>query len=488
MKQIIKFAFMAFAVALVSMTACSPQEFDDYSLGSSSYTMTQDQFTFDVTPGSNAWIYNYTSTFSVDPVKYPYTYEIRFGDGGVTKDMKGSHEYVVAKGTYTAQCIVYTPNGDVLVKEKAIVIAEDNEKIFTDDPASPQFALTGGKDNVNGKTWFLGPWTAMRNPDNRGEVWWDFGGPDPAMMNDQMTFIPNSVKTNGRFIYDNNGDTFMNESLGNLFPDGDPSGSFVTVNYTPPTGATWEIIERGGKKFLSITKGFISYPTSPDDLEKTEYEILSFSPSSIRLVLSSGWDGWCYELVSEAPSSPLTGDGEKTWVIDANNKHLQEVKDALPDLAGRLKGHMGLGPINSYAQEWWGAGAGEKSYDNTLASVGHGWTYYDWKMTFTSAGGLKIVTAGEGYGRNALKDAFPYVWNNNDDMAFPYTGGDYTYTKANATPYPILTLSGDAFFGYYVGTQEYEIIYVSDTALAVAAHNTAEGQDWVFILCPDGEQ
>ena len=174
----------------------------------------------------------------------------------------------------------------------------------------------------------------------------------------------------------------------------------------------------------------------------------------------------------------------KTWVFDQYNLYLDEVRNAT---GKNIKGHMGLGPAGSYGSEWWGAGPNEKSYENTLGSVGHGWNLYDWKLTFSMAGGLllKIETAGEGYGRNALKGGFNYVWNNGDDMAFPFAGGNFTYSLANAdagvSGYPELTLSGSAFTGYYVGTQVYDIIYLSEEVMALRALNSAENQDWIFI-------
>jgi len=479
MKKITKFIFTAFAAAWALM-ACSPN--DNYSIGE--YNLTQDNVSFDLTPGSDEFTYNFVVSFSVQP-KCTYSCEINFGDNKSTKgSMGGSHEYIVYAGTYTATCMITLPTGDVLIKDKKITIAHDNPKALVDDPASLQFALTGGKANTTGKEWHIGAWSAMRNPDNRDEVWWDFK--NDAVMNDVLTFVPNGIEPNGKYIYNNNGDTHMNEALGALFPDGNTAGSFVTTHYTPPTNATWVVSTSGGKTILTINNGFISYPASAAELTKSEYEVISYSPSNIRLVNISTWNGWCFELSNEAPSDPLTGTGSKTWVIDANNKHTDEVKAAT---GLNIKGFMGLGPLNSYNQEWWGAGPGEKSYDNTLSSVGHGWTLFDWKMTF-STGQYKIATAGEGYGRAALDGTggFTSIWKNKDDMAFAFTGGNYTYTIANGDPYKKLTLSGNAFFGYYVGTQEYEILYLSNTALAVAAHNTAEGQDWVFILCPDGEQ
>jgi hypothetical protein len=307
-------------------------------------------------------------------------------------------------------------------------------------------------------------------------------------MNDIFTFIANGVKTDGKFIYDNNGDTHMNESLGSLFADGSTTGSFVTTLFTPPTDATWDITDIGGKTILTIYKGFLGYAFAPGNLDKTQYEILSFSPSDIKLVnydTDINAQIWCWELVSTVAEDPLTGTGSKTWVVDANNTAISEVATATKL---NIKGFMGLGPLGSYSQDWWGAGPQEKSYDNTLSSVGHGWTLFDWKMTFSNMGGLNIVTAGEGYGRWALDgNPFNSIWTKEpDDMAFKYDGGDYTYKIASGDPYKTMTLSGDAFSGYYVGTQDYEILYLSKTALCVAAHNTQEGQDWVFVFVPEG--
>ncbi|MDR1437355.1 MAG: hypothetical protein LBI65_04470 [Candidatus Symbiothrix sp.] len=478
MKKTIKFTVLAFA-AVFALAACAPQEFDEYSLGGS-YTITQDQFTFDMTPGSDEFTYNFTTSFSVDPVKYPYSFEIHFGEGVIVKEATGSHEYIVPAGTYIAQCRVSVPNGEVLVKEKSIIIVRDNEKFYQDDPASVQYALTGGKDNDNGKVWTLTGGSGLGPGTGTWGEWWDFGG-TPELFDDEFTFLPDNVQPHGKFSYNSNGATFMNESLAGSFPDGDPEGSFVTTSYTPPADASWNIESKDGKRWLTINKGFIGYAVAPGDLVKTEYEILSFSPAEIRLkYYASDGNAWFFVLTSEIPSNPLTGEGSKTWVIDGYNKHLDEVAAAI---GPNIKGFMGLGLLDSYGQEWWGAEAGNKSFETV------GWTLYDWKITFTSANQLSITTQGEGYGRKVFDgETFTSTRIEGDDMIFAYDGGDYTYTLTDATPYPKLTLSGNAFLGYYAGTQEYEIIYLSDNALAVAAHNTREGQDWVLIFTPEGEQ
>ena len=651
MKKIVKLSFLAVVAAFI-LSACAPKEFDDYTLGKYE-VITENMLTFAMTQGNGEWTYNYSVT-GVDPFKTPYSVEIYFGNGSMSKNMSGTYEYIEYAGTFNVECHIFTREGNMFVKPVQIVLVNDNPKVYTDDPTSLQFALTGGKDKIDGKQWFLGEWTAMRNPDNRDEVWWNFDDPDEtggnanAILDDIFTFIPNSVRPNGAFVHENHGNSFMNESLEALFPDGQ-SGSFVTEYYFPPTDATWKITVENGKTYLTV-QGFFGYAASPEDLVETKYEVLSYSPTSIKLVRFGEWLGWYYELVSELkddpeslqyvltggkdnlagrtwtlkngpsgigpangtwgewwqfdnnpalfddeftfvpnfispnglylvdnkgnsflnealgnefpdgdtggsfitvhytpptdatweitdkdgkkwltinkgflgyavtsddlakseyevmsfsltevglkyyspdgnawyfflqapepPADPLTGKESKTWVIDGYNTVTVEVKAALPSLS--INGFMGLGAENSYGQGWWGAGAGDKSFANV------GWTLYDWTITFTADGQLIITTEGEGYGRKKFDgQGFNSTKIDGDDMSFPYNGGTYTFTlNKSATPYPKLTLSGNAFLGYYCGTQEYEILYLSQTAMAVAVHNTGEGQDWVFIYKP----
>jgi len=479
MKNIIKYIFTVFAAAIV-LAACSPQEFNNFELGEIT-KITEDMINFDMTPGPDEWTYNFAIT-GVDPVKTPYSYEIRFGDGGVAKELNGRHEFIsLAGNSYKVECIISTIDGNMFIKTKQISIINDNPKAIMDDPTSLQYALTGGKANLEGKQWQLSPWSAMRDPDNRDAAWWPFtspgetGGNSIFIMDDIFIFKPNGTFPNGSFVHDNHGDSFLHESLGNMFPDGNPAGSFVTVNYFPPTDATWKITEADGKLFLTINKGFFGYATQPDDLVEAVYEIISYTTTSVKMFLASGWDAWSYEIV--APEDPLTGAEAKTWVIDGYNEVLAEVKAGC-DFS--INGFMGLGPLNEYGQGWWAAGPGDKSGDNV------GWTLYDWTLTFTADMKLIITTKGDGYGRKAFDGkGFNSTKIDGDDMTFPYDGGEYTFTlDKTATPVPKLTLSGNAFTGYYCGSQEYEVLYLSATAMALLVHNTTEGQDWIFVYKP----
>ena len=183
----------------------------------------------------------------------------------------------------------------------------------------------------------------------------------------------------------------------------------------------------------------------------------------------------------------LTGGPEntngKTWVFDQHNLYTAEVKTALN---ADIRGHIGLGPINSFSQGWWGAGPNEKG----------DWKMYDFKFHFKQTSGLqmKITTNGVGYGRLACAkpiggyDNVTVIWE--QDVQFPYEGGNYTFSITDVTTqigedekdYEKITLSGNAFMGYYCGTQDYYILYLTDEVMALSVRNTVEGQDWVFIF------
>lgn len=174
----------------------------------------------------------------------------------------------------------------------------------------------------------------------------------------------------------------------------------------------------------------------------------------------------------------LTGGGSnlagKVWVIDRYNNFAEEVKQAM---GTDIKGHMGLGPVGNYDQEWWGADPNAKK----------DWTLYDHKFTFKQEGlSLNVQNKGEGYGRKASSASvggFTVKTIDGDDATFDYSGGDYTFSIDESGKYPVLSLSGRGFLGYYCGTQDYEIFYQTDKVMALRVNNTVEGQDWIFIYC-----
>jgi PKD repeat protein len=172
----------------------------------------------------------------------------------------------------------------------------------------------------------------------------------------------------------------------------------------------------------------------------------------------------------------LSAANGKVWVFDQHNLYAAEVAQAT---GYNITGFIGLSPINSFGQDWWGAGADEKSFEAT------GWYLYDFKFNFLQDGlKLNITNAGFGYGRNACLNVggFSAIKVEGDDATFNYGGGSYTFALDEGGAHPKLILSGNAFMGYYAGTQEYDVVYLTEEVLAICAHNTVEGQDWVFVF------
>ena len=186
-----------------------------------------------------------------------------------------------------------------------------------------------------------------------------------------------------------------------------------------------------------------------------------------------------FSLVDTPPYRNLTGGAEnaegKTWVFDQYNNFTAEVR---AETGFNITGHMGLGPQGSRGQEWWGAAANDKI----------SWQMYSTTFTFIQDGvQLKIRKEGnEGYGRKASSSSvggFTVHGDSGDDVFFTYSGGDYTFSIDESGEYPILTLSGNAYMGYYAGSQDYEIIYQTEEVMALRVNNTVESQDWVFVYC-----
>lgn len=186
-----------------------------------------------------------------------------------------------------------------------------------------------------------------------------------------------------------------------------------------------------------------------------------------------------YSLLTEVYMK-LTGgvadvDG-KTWVFDRYNKFAAEVAKAT---GFDIQSYIGLGQLNSYSQEWWHAAVNEKEQQ--------GWDLYNFKFNFIIDGlKLNIVNNGKGYGRKAFAASvggFNVTETSGDDAIFDYNGGNYNFSINESGKYPKLTLSGNAFMGYYCGTQEYEIIYQTDSVMALRVADPAENLDWVFVYC-----
>jgi len=246
-----------------------------------------------------------------------------------------------------------------------------------------------------------------------------------------------------------------------------------TSKVNSPVTAVWDLGNGSTARGNKVTG---SYPMKGDyTVTLTLYGADGSSASRSEVIHIEEDD---FGLISTPAYVNLTGGIDnpkgKTWVFDQYNNFTKEVAEAT---GFDIKGHMGLGPRNSYSQEWWGAPPNEKK----------DWKLYDFRFTFIQEGARLIIeTAGEGYGRKASAatiGGFNVTGSSGDDVFFPYEGGSYTFSIDESGQYPVLTLSGNAFMGYYCGTQDYEIIYQTDKVMALRVDNQVEKQDWIFVYC-----
>lgn len=198
MKTIIKFIYIAFAASL-ALTACSPD--DDHSLGT--YDISADQISFELTPGSDEWTYNYAVTIG-DDVSTIYSCQVNFGDGVTTKNLTGSHVYMVEEGTYTAQCIIYTPDGNMIVKDVAITINNDY-------PVSSVWVDVNSADNLwygvsfTPSFWYAPDWSQISDPTltiDGTEYTLSFPTATTDQWQNQFTLITDNLTTTASENYD----------------------------------------------------------------------------------------------------------------------------------------------------------------------------------------------------------------------------------------------------------------------------------------------
>ena len=280
----------------------------------------------------------------------------------------------------------------------------------------------------------------------------------------------------------NNLVTFTNTSTGDYaasewdFGDQTPAAATQNTTHTYPTANTYHVT-------LKVTASDGTTDSKQKDVVIEHDDVSGLLTPTVQKLIGGNAVG-----------------SSQVWVLDRYNQFAPAVGEALEK---NIFSHLGLGEFGSYGQGWYGAGIDEKS---TQAE----WRIYEETFTFSlDNSGLKLVIdnpGGKGYGRlrnNISSSKFPgaTAWldptqDNAPSAAeaeFTYTGGSYTFSTAEPeteSGYAKLTLTGDAFLTYWVGTQEYEIIYLTDEVLAVRVEDLNDKDDsgndqqidWIFVF------
>jgi hypothetical protein len=329
MKNILKYGFVALMALIIA--ACSPQEFDDNSLGSPD-TITEDQITFTATPSAesaNKIIFTHTSQ-----LKIPYAVFWDLGNGTTGKGDVITGVYPM-KGNYTVKITVYAPDGAATTKTQDILL-ENNDFSLVSSPVYVK--LTGGVDNTDGKTWVfdrynnyakevadatgkdIGGHIGLGQENGGYQGWWKAGPNDKdGGLNHHYEFELTFKQVGMQLIIKNNGKGNGRSACCSSYPD-----------YAEISGDEGEFTYSGGSYSFSINESEGANPTLtvPDNailgyyVCNNTYEIIYQTDEVIALYTQGNGFDWVYvfirkdlnvatpPVVKEPAAIPLSEDFE----------------------------------------------------------------------------------------------------------------------------------------------------------------------------------
>ena len=156
----------------------------------------------------------------------------------------------------------------------------------------------------------------------------------------------------------------------------------------------------------------------------------------------------------------INGPGYKVWVVDST-----------------ASGHMGVGPDPESAlgpiPEWWAAGPNEKP----------GCGLYDDQYIFHLNGfKFDMVTNGDVYVHNTIAPSFPGAYQNLGDFTAPFDNQMDESWLLTEDGDPTITISGNAFLGFYTGPRVYRILSATDSTLHLQYGHHEGGLKWYLKL------
>ncbi|MDR0729332.1 MAG: hypothetical protein LBF19_04325 [Prevotellaceae bacterium] len=258
MKKIGKYSFLAL-LALCAIAACSPQEFDDYSMGTPD-SLTPEQISFTATPSATSP--NIIAFTNTSGLKRSHAVHWDLGNGATARGETATGMYPM-RGIYVVSMSVYAPDGSLVVKTENLIIANDDFSLV-DSPVYNK--LTGGIDNPDGKTWvfdqhnnFTQEVADALGKDIRGHMglgpaggydqsWWGAGANDKQAT--ELYKFKFTFKQSGtQLIIQNNGKGYGRWACANGQPGAVQDGDDSVFDYT------------GGAYSFSITEPVGGYPT-----------------------------------------------------------------------------------------------------------------------------------------------------------------------------------------------------------------------------------
>ena len=319
MKKILKTGIFAI-MAIMLMTACEPQEMDDYALGAApdpgqlDFTITRD--------AADEFKYVFENTSSIVGVP-------SWNLGGTKKTGEKVTQRFPLPGEYEIT-LTYATRGGAATISKTLTTEDTDYSFFESEELT---AISGGVDALEGKTWVLDSLSAghlgVGPAGSPGLEWWAAAPlakqPVRVLYDDRITF-----KLVGfEFIYENNGQSYVKD-----FRSSDPAYSNAEQRDTDykvdfnPAGASWDLSEEDGTWMLTLVPTTTPiFPMFDVGAVDNRYRVLTLEQNKLELVAIGG-DGnaWHYKLIPEGYVPPqiemeatLTETGEaNTYSVALN--------------------------------------------------------------------------------------------------------------------------------------------------------------------------
>lgn len=277
---------------LLAFAACQPFEEDKPDIGPAP---TSDQLNFIIDPNAeNPNMVRFTNTYGGIA-----TWD--FGNGGSAKGDIVDGPFPL-EGTYTVTMTVYDKGGNASTSQE-ITIEETNYAMLETEE---NILLTGGIDNLGGKTWVIDATQTGHfgvGPDTEFEpVWWQAPPMDKeglGLYDDEYTFLLDGLG----YIQETNGDLFVQgdnlDGIPGTVGEGDQK-----VAYDAPEGMNWSLVEEGDRKFINISKG----GNIGTYVGTSTFEIVALEENRLMIRALSGGkagDAWYHVLVPKGFEHPV---------------------------------------------------------------------------------------------------------------------------------------------------------------------------------------
>jgi hypothetical protein len=301
-----KFRIAGLLAILLVMIACEPQMKDKPEIGAAP---TEDQLDFTLTPVTDDFHVAVANTSSVTGIAY-----WDFGNGTKGSGVNDTTKFPL-EGDYTVKLTLVT-SGGVASVTKSYSQTKTDFSIFTD----PVYVnLTGGIDEIAGKTWVLDVATTGHigvgpNTDPTGLSWWACppnGKSGTGLMDDEITF-----KLDGFVVVYNNGPDGKSyvkgyrkddAALATIYTNPVQNKDDWDVNYTTPATGSFTLMESGGSYSIVLNGDAPIFPCFDVGAKDNTYKIVQVGENILELTALcsyESWTNWHYYLIPKGYVKP----------------------------------------------------------------------------------------------------------------------------------------------------------------------------------------